>query len=525
MIEHSAMLQYPLEGVKNSYAFLPKGIQVLIDLFSINPEYLIGNGKNHILSDEVIKEILVYIRENIEDKSAYLNGNPIDKLIADPHALLDAEAYRDFVQHLIYVSIVDALSRNYSDEDGQPIVFNLLWKERQQQMTVLTRINDYKSWIDKYVWNEIEYPLNSEGLANTLWAQVEKVKNQKQMSTKFNPFKVADSVYFNGIKPTHGLSEDELALVQDVIDYHAKPKYDYQSEQFIDDQSTKFAYYKELEFCEYVKMIMFVMNNLNSFKGMTGLSYDISSNKFIQTGMDASCIRVANIFNEGNTVVQNSNGGVALNHGILRQVSKFLCDYAFYLQGIRENVKSIAQKHAMRGTGALLVHIVNDYLIKELPWVRDVMVDDADDLNGEEIKFMWEIDPGFNNYGNVKLLEYEDDNEYFNIEPVKDVRFTARTNERYWEQLGEMAEGDSLGVFTKGQIRDFYRNVLGIGRLQPKKARNYDDIQDFLVDLFKVGANPISWNYDEEELSNPIDDIINKSEEDYGYTKQERVEV
>ena len=241
--------------------------------------------------------------------------------------------------------------------------------------------------------------------------------------------------------------------------------------------------------------------------------------------MDASCIRVANIFNEGNTVVQNSNGGVALNHGILRQVSKFLCDYAFYLQGIRENVKSIAQKHAMRGTGALLVHIVNDYLIKELPWVRDVMVDDADDLNGEEIKFMWEIDPGFNNYGNVKLLEYEDDNEYFNIEPVKDVRFTARTNERYWEQLGEMAEGDSLGVFTKGQIRDFYRNVLGIGRLQPKKARNYDDIQDFLVDLFKVGANPISWNYDEEELSNPIDDIINKSEEDYGYTKQERVEV
>ena len=84
----------------------------------------------------------------------------------------------------------------------------------------------------------------------------------------------------------------------------------------------------------------------------------------------------------------------------------------------------------MRGTGALLVHIVNDFLIKELPIVRDMMYDGVTD---EPVKFMWETNEHFRNYGNVKVLEYEDDNEYFNIDPDRDVRFTQRTNDRYWE--------------------------------------------------------------------------------------------
>ena len=43
----------------------------------------------------------------------------------------------------------------------------------------------------------------------------------------------------------------------------------------------------------------------------------------------------------------------------------------------------------MRGTGALLVHIVNDYLVKELPIVRDMMYYGSDD---EKVRFMWESD-------------------------------------------------------------------------------------------------------------------------------------
>ena len=90
----------------------------------------------------------------------------------------------------------------------------------------------------------------------------------------------------------------------------------------------------------------------------------------------------------------------------------------------------------MRGTGALLAHIVNDYLIKELPVVRD-MIYSSSDSYGDIVEFGWEDEFGpFRNYANVKILEYEDDNEYFNINPTEqDVLLTEGTNERYWEQL------------------------------------------------------------------------------------------
>ena len=209
-----------------------------------------------------------------------------------------------------------------------------------------------------------------------------------------------------------------MSLAEKVIDYQSKPKYDYKRQKFVADESTRFAYYKELEFFQWVKMIMFVMNNLNSFN-MSELTYEISSNTFLQTGEDSNSLRVVKIFSEDGNIVDN-DGEVALNRGILIKIAKFLCDYVFHIQFIRENIKTISQKHAMRGTGALLVHIVNDYLMKELPAIRDVIYQNS----SGKLKFMWEIDDQFNNYGNVRLVEYEDDNEYFNIEPVEDYMFS-----------------------------------------------------------------------------------------------------
>lgn len=76
-------------------------------------------------------------------------------------------------------------------------------------------------------------------------------------------------------------------------------------------------------------------------------------------------------------MIEDNSGHLVINDDIMDKVSRFLCDYVFHIQAIRENIKTISQKHAMRGTGALLVHIVNDYLIKELPVVRDFVYDEA----------------------------------------------------------------------------------------------------------------------------------------------------
>lgn len=140
--------------------------------------------------------------------------------------------------------------------------------------------------------------MNDKGLPGTIFSTIEQVKNQKRISAQFHPFKEADRIYFNGFRPTSGLSQDEIDLVEMVLNYHGKTKYDYRKQKFSDDGSTQYAYYRELDFCEYVKSVMFIVNNLNSFR-LNGLTYDISTNKFIQTGIDANCLRVVNIFNDG----------------------------------------------------------------------------------------------------------------------------------------------------------------------------------------------------------------------------------
>lgn len=49
-----------------------------------------------------------------------------------------------------------------------------------------------------------------------------------------------------------------------------------------------------------------------------------------------------NIFNNGGDVVEDKFGNIVINDGIMDRVSKFLCDYVFHIQGIRENIKTIS---------------------------------------------------------------------------------------------------------------------------------------------------------------------------------------
>ena len=141
MIENAKMLSYGLEHIKNSYDFLPSRIKCLVDIFSVNSEYLIGNEKNHILTDEVIKEILVYIRENCKDRTPFTNEDVLDKLIDNPHSLVEMNTYKAFVTELFRASISDALSASYSSDTNQPIAFNVLYKEIKKKIEVMSTID------------------------------------------------------------------------------------------------------------------------------------------------------------------------------------------------------------------------------------------------------------------------------------------------------------------------------------------------------------------------------------------------
>lgn len=518
LVEQARMLSYNLDSLSDLYSNLPGRMQLLVDLFSINQEWLIGNGKNHILSDQTIREILGYLREHGGLTGLGSGLSTVDALMQDPHGLLDDRVYWNFVQRLFHQTVVDALTTGYSEESAEPVAFNVFHQEMDDPNGVMLQLESYRSWVDRYLQSEVEHPWNCEGVQGGVWEVVQQNMAQKRISSKFDPFKVADWVYFHGLNPDHQLSQDELDLVDLCVDYHSRTKYDYRRESFSSDQSTRYAYYRELEFVQWVGMVL-TLDNCRQSLGLSNLSYETSMNRFSSAGSDGHSTKAMQIFLQDGCLVRNAQGEVALNQGLLISVAGFLRDFARHVQEVRENVKTIAQKHAMRGTGALVVHLVNDYLQKELPAIRDSVVGDSGSL-----PLGWEEQTRYANHGNVQLLEYEDDNEYFNIEPTADVVGSDSLNSRYWEQLEGLADDDSLGVLTKGQIADFYRNVLGMGRLQPKRPSDYDDVCDFLVDLFRTGANPIALD-ESGEIQNPIDDVLSRTESEFGYTRAERVAV
>jgi hypothetical protein len=85
------------------------------------------------------------------------------------------------------------------DEDSQPIVFNMLHEERKNQSNVLSRIDEWRTWVDRFISNEQEHMWNTDEME--MHSIVETIKSQKKMPSKFNPFKVADHVFFNGLNP------------------------------------------------------------------------------------------------------------------------------------------------------------------------------------------------------------------------------------------------------------------------------------------------------------------------------------
>lgn len=97
LVQQGKQIAYNLNYILKSFDMMPLPIKLLVDVFSINKEYLFGNGQNHILSDEAIREILNYIK-NSSPSSSVVDGDLVDMLIQNPHSLLNQELFTKFVR-------------------------------------------------------------------------------------------------------------------------------------------------------------------------------------------------------------------------------------------------------------------------------------------------------------------------------------------------------------------------------------------------------------------------------------------
>lgn len=159
-------------------------------------------------------------------------------------------------------------------------------------------------------------------------------------------------------------------------------------------------------------------------------------------------------------------------------MAKILAEQTLAIAEVREQLKVQMQKTYIRGTFLLLSYVINEYLKHN---IADVYSSKLNPINSEETLASI-ISASAASGENVKLIEYIDNTEYFNIETSTTPRAknAGFANARYWD--AESGQMDATNDLPLDEIERFYAKTLS-------KSKNITNVAEFLKAIYAYGAN------------------------------------
>ena len=634
LVSMAAMLKYEVGSLLEIYSMFPAGLQLMLDVLSVDREYLFG-GDSPILSVPLVRRLMEKMKVGLMkslDRN-YDEDMALDDVFTEiklnNHRVSD-ETYYSMIKEIYYEMILDVLSATYSETDSTTLIDNLLYSELSgyERMDEVPR----KTVIDRMIQGECRHPLDLEETVgssitldssiqinpqesySSLAGQVEALRRTYNVSGSFNPWVVADQINEHGLSPGNELTDNEKILVETILNAHNKERFDYSSGHYLLGKiDTRYGYYREKEFIKYLKafLVLHALKvqavNLNvttlNLVGITVVEsrgtgimdmftyvnrvweYDPDEAADTKPAVDRYGIgsplvkkpigmhsgrhfipRVSGSMSSlaietlGYDCIEELDGvgsrGIELDKSkpsdILEVVADKLTELTFKIHAMRNEMKRQAQFNAMRGTGSLLAHAINDFLLTKYPteqfdvvprWsakksyggLEKKIYEDGGIDEMERLRQLSELQSRiseniklFRNYTNVDIIEYMDTTEYFNIHPTG-----LYTNDetllstRYWEQLSKaITDRDKaqLGVFSPNEIREFYRNRMSMGSLHAT-TEVADDIEEFLLSLYETGATDAHYDSETAEIIHPINDIANEDSLFAYESKRDRMKV
>lgn len=626
LVSMATMLKYEVGSLLEIYSMFPAGLQLMLDVLSVDREYLFG-GDSPILSVPLVRRLMEKMKVGLMKS---LDRN-YDETIAledvftevklNSHRVSD-ETYYALIKEIYYEMILDVLGATYSTTDSTTLIDNLLHSELSsyERMDEVPR----KTVLDRMIQGESRHPLdleetvgssitldssiqiNPQETYSSLAEQVEALRRTYNVSHSFNPWVIADQVNEHGLSPGNELTDNEKILVETILNAHNKERFDYASGHYLLGKiDTRYGYYREKEFVKYLKafLVLHALKvqavNLNvttlNLVGITVVddvhtgvldlfTYVNKAWEYDETETEDATVDKYGI---GKAMVKKPIGTTSEKHfiprvlgsmsnlaieangydciqeykpfgsrsipledsketDILEIIADKLTDLTFKIHSMRNEMKRQAQFNAMRGTGSLLAHAINDFLLTKYPTEQfDVIPRWSDEKSySDKIKeiiaqgdltalseLQAKIDENiklFRNYTNVDIIEYMDTTEYFNIHPTG-----IYTNDevlldtRYWEQLSKAITDRNkaqLGVFSPNEIREFYRNRMSMGSLHAT-TEVVDDIEEFLLSLYETGATDAHYDPETAEIIHPINDIANEDSLFAYESKSDRMRV
>lgn len=638
LVNMGSMLKYETGSLLEIYNIMPNGLQLLLDVLSIDREYLFG-GDSPILNIPLVRKLMEKMKiglMRLVDRT-YLETMALEDVFTEVKRnshRVDEEVYYGLIKELFYELILDVLTARYSESDDTTLIDNLLYAELNsyERQDAIPR----NTVLDKMIRGESRHPLDLEGTAgssisldpsikinegetySSLAEQIEALRRTYNVSHSFNPWVIADQINEHGFSPNNELTDNEKILVETVLFAHNKERFDYAKGRYLlGEIDSRYGYYREKEFVKYLKAFL-IMHSLK----VQAVNLDVTTLNLVGINVindqDTCVLDLFTYVNKkweynpeqpaekeipvdqygvGRAIVLEpigtTNGKAFIPRvqgdmeslvietrgydyiesyhptaetewhrsidlekrkpgDILDVIADKLTELVFKIHAMRNEMKRQAQFNAMRGTGSLLAHSINDFLLTKYPTEQfDVVprwsdkksydgrvkaiTNDGDIDEAERLRQLSELQALitesirlFRNYTNVDIIEYMDTTEYYNIHPTGlYTNDEVLLDSRYWEQLSKAItnrDKAQLGVFSPNEIREFYRNKLSMGSLH-SSTEVEDDIEEFLLSLYETGATDIYYDEETGDLIHPINDVANEDNLFAYESKSDRMKV
>lgn len=424
----------------------PVEILNLIDIFSIRKDYLINSEK---ICSKLVSELSSLDTEWNHSENGILSScNETDPLSVYPPFII-AEKLDDVVCSAFGEVLSAHVFQTYNDLSSTSIVKDQYQNIKQNSFELSS---EYDQTIDEYKTRWNISPSFDESI------EVDKIENGVSSIT------------------------DYTLRQQNVLSIEIRKRQAAKNEL---EPTTRYAYYHQRDVRDYIKFIEQLYGD-NTKAYVNSKPYTIDS-KYIEIKSLSSAEQL--ITGETN----DRASGVNINEKMLEDVKKLLVNIVDQIRGIREYLKSHAQRTYMKGTFLLIAYIINEYLNNNtIPTLKKL------DYLDQEVDY---------SQNTVKLIEYVDQTQYNNLQTdIKEDADNRDVNPAFWEGTaanGNANELDTTNIFRPAdklklvtspsfayrEIEKFYLDVLNNVTGQSRLKAQDRDIYSFLSAVFAVGAD------------------------------------
>lgn len=451
--------------VLQSFSNIPVEIANLIDILSINRRYLLDSKtfKSSFYDLLSANGILNQTNQDTSELSSTITLSAIaEGLVHDD----STDQYEQFLKTIYYSVLTSFVYLPYADaENGLPSEHDYIYEYIYNDLIVGQIAYDY----DQYTQYQ---------------STIAQLKAKYNISKSFNQEAIVDDIE-NGYDSFDKYNTFEQQILQYEVErrqqtYSAKKEYD-QSNATLGFNLTRYSYYREKKVKEYFKFIEDAYNNLI-------VESDIVTN--IDNSANDSSMTIKPYEHDINyfdidqqakkKFLRYEDGIIEVDTSQIVAIAQMLADQTLAIADIRDQVKLQIRKSYMRGTFLLISYVINEFLKYNVSNKYGSLFTTED---GQTLKDI--LDTSIMQGGNVQLIEYYDETQYYNI--TRDVDSKAQNsdtvNEKFWDNIYSQI-GKTTNDIPLEEIDNFYLNQLKL-----KKSSSVDNLVNFLSILYEYGAN------------------------------------